>query len=306
MAHNHSHDHHGHSHSLPADAYLNKAFIIGIGLNLVFVAVEFIAGFILDSVSLISDAGHNLSDVVSLALSLIAFRLAKLKPTSSYTYGHKKTTILASLVNACLLVFAVIFIVYESVEKLQNPQPLEGGAIAWVAGVGIVINAFTAWLFMRHRDKDLNIKGAYLHMAADALVSVGVVISGLVIKYTGAYIIDPIIGIAIAVVILVSTWGLMRDSVRLILDGVPSGIDTRKTAEGITALDSRIVEVHHIHIWALSTTENALTAHIVVNSADNLEELKHEIKHYLCHHQIAHSTLEFELAGSGHECRSCS
>ena len=182
------HDHH---HHLPVD-HLNRAFVLGIVLNLVFVCVEFGAGLWFDSVALISDAGHNLSDVVSLVLSLIAFRLARVKPTASYTYGYRKSTVLVSLLNACILLVAVGVILVESVRKLYDPQPVDGDSIAWVAGIGIVINAFTAWLFIRDKEKDLNVKGAYLHMAADTLVSVGVLVSGIVIRLTGWYAIDPL------------------------------------------------------------------------------------------------------------------
>lgn len=204
MAHGHAHTHE-HGHALPAPEQVNKAFIIGIALNLIFVLVEATAGFWYDSLALLSDAGHNLSDVISLVLALLAFRMAKVKPNSRYTYGYKKSTVLVSLLNAIILLVAVGIILAESIEKLRNPQPIAGGVIAWVAGVGILINAFTAFLFLKDKERDLNIKGAYLHLMADALVSVGVVISGVIISYTHWYIIDPIIGIAIAIVILVST-----------------------------------------------------------------------------------------------------
>ena len=231
MAHGHAHTHehgHAHGHALPAPEQVNKAFIIGIALNLIFVLVEAAAGFWYDSLALLSDAGHNLSDVISLVLALLAFRMAKVKPNSRYTYGYKKSTVLVSLLNAIILLVAVGIILAESIEKLRNPQPIAGGVIAWVAGVGILINAFTAFLFLKDKERDLNIKGAYLHLMADALVSVGVVISGVIISYTHWYIIDPIIGIAIAIVILVSTWNLLRDSLRLSLDGVPAGISAEK------------------------------------------------------------------------------
>ena len=272
------HDHH---HHLPVD-HLNRAFVVGIVLNLVFVCVEFGAGVWLDSVALISDAGHNLSDVVSLVLSLIAFRLARVKPT-------------------------VGVILVESVRKLYDPQPVDGDSIAWVAGIGIVINAFTAWLFIRDKEKDLNVKGAYLHMAADTLVSVGVLVSGIVIRLTGWYAIDPVVGIAIALVILFSTSKLLHDSLRLSLDGVPVGIDSERVRRSITETDPRIEDVHHVHIWAISTTQNALTAHVVVRSLDDAEELKHEIKHRLEHEGIGHATLEFELCGEhcAKECPEC-
>lgn len=307
-----AHSHHGHDHSFDLAAvgkYLNRAFTFGIALNLAFVAVEFVAGLALDSVALMSDAGHNLSDVAGLALSLMAFRLARRKPTAAYTYGHKKSTVVASLANACLLLVAIGVILVESIEKLYAPQPVEGGAIAWVAGVGIVINGLTAWLFMRHRHADLNVRGAYLHMAADALVSVGVLVSGLVISWTGWYIVDPIVGIVIATVIFVSTWGLLRDSLRLSLDGVPPGIDAAAIRDVIIHADPCVRDVHHVHIWALSTTENALTAHIVADSMDGQEELKHKIREELAENGIGHSTLEFELPGEcgqeGHSCGAC-
>ena len=224
MGHSHEH-HHDHHHEITS---LNKAFIIGISLNLVFVVAEFLAGFWYNSLGLLSDAGHNLGDVASLVLAMLAFRLAKVQPTSRYTYGYKKSTVLVSLLNAVILLVAVGIIIGESVGKLFHPQPVEGDAIAWVAGIGVVINAVTAWLFMKDKDKDLNVKGAYLHMAADALVSVGVVVSGLVIARTGWYVIDPIIGLLIALIIIYSTWGLLRDSLRLSLDGVPMGTDIGK------------------------------------------------------------------------------
>ena len=292
MSHEHSHQH---SHAINAES-LNKAFIIGIVLNLAFVVIEFAAGFWFDSLALLSDAGHNLSDVVSLVLALLAFRLAKVKANERYTYGYKKSTILVSLLNAVILLVAVGAIVIESIHKLNNPAVVPGGAIAWVAGVGGLINAFTAFLFMKEKKKDLNVKGAYLHMAADALVSVGVLVAGIVISRTGWYIIDPIIGLIVAVVILISTWNLLHDSLRLTLDGVPTSIDSQKVVEAIRALPG-VDDVHHIHIWAISTTENALTAHIVLKQPEGMQEVKHLIRHRLEDFGIGHATLEFEVPG---------
>lgn len=292
MSHEHSHQH---SHAINAES-LNKAFIIGIVLNLAFVVIEFAAGFWFDSLALLSDAGHNLSDVVSLVLALLAFRLAKVKANERYTYGYKKSTILVSLLNAVILLVAVGAIVIESIHKLNNPAVVPGGAIAWVAGVGVLINAFTAFLFMKDKEKDLNVKGAYLHMAADALVSVGVLVAGIVISRTGWYIIDPIIGLIVAVVILISTWNLLHDSLRLTLDGVPTSIDSQKVVEAIRALPG-VNDVHHIHIWAISTTENALTAHIVLKQPEGMQEVKHLIRHRLEDFGIGHATLEFEVPG---------
>lgn len=292
MSHEHSHQH---SHTINAES-LNKAFIIGIVLNLAFVVIEFAAGFWFDSLALLSDAGHNLSDVVSLVLALLAFRLAKIKANERYTYGYKKSTILVSLLNAVILLVAVGAIVIESIHKLSNPAVVPGGAIAWVAGVGVLINAFTAFLFMKDKEKDLNVKGAYLHMAADALVSVGVLVAGIVISRTDWYIIDPIIGLIVAVVILISTWNLLHDSLRLTLDGVPTSIDSQKVVEAIRALPG-VDDVHHIHIWAISTTENALTAHIVLKQPEGMQEVKHLIRHRLEDFGIGHATLEFEVPG---------
>ena len=292
MSREHSHQY---SHAINAES-LNKAFIIGIVLNLAFVVIEFAAGFWFDSLALLSDAGHNLSDVVSLVLALLAFRLAKVKANERYTYGYKKSTILVSLLNAVILLVAVGAIVIESIHKLSNPAVVPGGAIAWVAGVGVLINAFTAFLFMKDKEKDLNVKGAYLHMAADALVSVGVLVAGIVISRTGWYIIDPIIGLIVAVVILISTWNLLHDSLRLTLDGVPTSIDSQKVVKAIRALPG-VDDVHHIHIWAISTTENALTAHIVLKQPEGMQEVKHLIRHRLEDFGIGHATLEFEVPG---------
>ena len=257
---------------------------------------QFGVGFYYNSLGLLSDAGHNLGDVASLILAMLAFRLEKIHSNSRYTYGYKKSTILVSLLNAVILLVAVGIIIAESIDKLFYPVAVDGSAIAWTAGVGVVINALTAWLFMKDKDKDLNVKGAYLHMAADALVSIGVVASGIIIMYTGWSIVDPIIGLGIAVVIVISTWGLLRDSLRLSLDCVPVGIDINEIRQII--LDQPGVEsCHHLHIWALSTTETALTAHIVIDNMERMEEIKHLIKARLEEADIHHVTLEFECEG---------
>ena len=289
MVHNHEHHSHEHVHQLSS---LNKSFIIGITLNILFVLVEFGIGFYYDSLGLLSDAGHNLGDVASLVLAMLAFRLTKVHPNSRYTYGYKKSTVLVSLLNAVILLVAVGIIIAESIGKLLHPTPVEGAAIAWTAGVGVVINAVTAWLFMKDKEKDLNVKGAYLHMAADTLVSVGVVISGIIIMYTGWTIVDPIIGLVIAVIIVISTWGVLHDSLRLSLDGVPVGIDTEKIEQLILSQPG-VVGCHHLHIWALSTTETALTVHIVLDEMNHMEEAKYLIRHALEDAGIQHVTREF-------------
>ena len=287
------HEHHHHHDHTTVITSLNKSFLIGIGLNIAFVIAEFSIGIYYNSLGLISDAGHNLSDVASLILAMLAFRLAQIAPNGRYTYGYKKSTVLVSLLNAIILLIAVGVILGESLGKLFNPQPVEGVPIAWTAGVGVFINGITAWLFMKDKDKDLNVKGAYMHMAADALVSVGVVFSGILISYTGWSIIDPLIGIVIACIIIYSTWSLLHDSIRLSLDGVPVGTDGEKIREQIMEV-ADVVECHHLHIWAISTTETALTAHIVIENFSVLEVVKKEVKTILLNSGIRHVTLEFE------------
>lgn len=308
--HNHEHDHHHghhhhHQHVSAANAEkMRGILIISIALNLIFVAVEALVGFTQNSLSLLSDAGHNLSDVLSLLLVLVAMRLAKMQQTKKFTYGFKKSTILISLLNAILLLIVVGAIFVESYHKFMNPTPVNGAAVSWTAGVGILINGITALLLMRGQRGDLNVRGAFLHMAADTLVSVGVVVSGILISATGWLIIDPIVSSIIAIVILISTWGLLSGSLRLSLDGLPEDVDPAEI-EALIVSDPDVEEVHHIHIWAISTTENALTAHVVINNLDNMETVKHNLKHNLEEHGISHSTLEFETVGSecqGHSC----
>ena len=291
-----AHEHHHHHPALTYDQTTGRNFILGIVLNLAFVLVEAGAGLWLGALALLSDAGHNLSDVFSLLLALLAFRMMRIQPSQKYTYGYKRMTILVSLVNALLLFVAVAAILWSSVEKILHPSPVQGDVVAWVAGIGILVNAFTAYLFFKGKDHDLNVKGAYLHMAADTLVSVGVLIAGVVIQLTGWYIVDPLIGIVVGVAILFSSWGLLRDSMTLTLDGVPRGIDPKKVKQ--TMLDQKgVIGVHHLHIWALSTTENALTAHVVVDDLAEEKEIKHAVKDALTGVGIQHATLELEKSG---------
>lgn len=290
MSHDHEHHHH-HHHGAPAS--IGAIFIVSIALNAFFVVIEAAVGLWQDSMSLLSDAGHNLSDVLSLVLVLVAFRLAKHRSTSRYTYGYKKSTVLISLLNALILLVAVGAIVTESIHKLRQPAALDGGVISWTAGAGIVINGLTALLLMKGQKEDLNVRGAFLHMAADTLVSVGVVISGVVIRLTGLYIIDPIVSLIIALVILITTWDLLSDSLRLSLDGIPEGIDIAHVEEQMLQTDN-VLDVHHVHIWAISTTENALTAHVVVEDLSTMELTKSQLKHLLSDLGICHATLEIE------------
>ena len=276
--------HHHHHHGLPgAGGSLNRIFIVCIVLNLLFVGVEAAVGLLYHSLGLLSDAGHNLSDVFSLVLALVAFRLARQPVSAHFTYGYKKSTILISLVNAVILLVAVGAIIIESVYRLRHPQPLSGLAISWTAGVGIVVNGLTTWLLTRDRKRDLNVRGAFLHMLMDTLVSVGVVISGLVIRYTGWAWVDTAVSLAIAVVILVSTFNLLRESLwlRTRLDAVPA-----------------LRGWHHLHVWAISTTENAATLHVVVDSLEEMAGVKRELKALFHAEGIGHCTIEFETPGA--------
>jgi cobalt-zinc-cadmium efflux system protein len=284
-----------------------NAFIVGIVLNTVYVAVQATAGFMMDSMALLSDAGHNLSDVATLGISFLALRLSHRKPTTSFTYGYKKTTILAALVNAVALFIAIGLLAYGSVQRLLHPHPVEGGIVALVAGVGILVNFGSALFFFKDKDHDLNTKGAYLHLMTDALVSLGVVIAGIAIKYTGWYWLDGAISLLILIVIFFSTWSLLTASLRLSLDAVPKGIDAKKIVAVILNIKG-VESVHHVHIWAMSTTENALTAHLVLNDELAFNEkmkLVQEVKHELLHHQIQHATIELENRPAGGGTEEC-
>ena len=302
-SHDHDHDHdHGHEghhhHAVSAATIASKAFVIGIILNGLYVVVQVGAGIYGHSMALLSDAGHNLADVASLALSLMAFRLAKVKASEKYTYGYKKTTILAALTNAVILLVTVGILGYESVNRLFHPLPVQGGLVAIVAGLGIVINFGSAMLFFRDKEHDLNTKGAYLHLLSDALVSLGVVVSGLVIRYTGWYWLDGAVSVVVLVFILVSTWSLLTGSLRLSLDAVPASINITSIENTVLQIDG-VVSIHHMHVWAMSTTENALTSHLVLSESLSFDEkmkLVHKIKHELQHMNIHHATLELESA----------
>ena len=295
--------HHHHHHAAPTQS-LNSIFVFSIVLNILFVLIEAGVGLWQDSLSLLSDAGHNLSDVFSLVLVLVAFRLAKVHSNPRFTYGYRKSTILISLLNAVILLVAVGAIIIESIHKFNEPTEVNGIAVSWTAGVGILINGLTALLLMRGQKNDLNVRGAFLHMAADTLVSVGVVISGIVIYYTGWSVIDPIVSLIIAGVILVSTWELLSDSLRLAVDGIPEGIDT-KEVEQLLIADEHVTEAHHLHIWAISTTETALTAHIVVDNLSCWPEVSESLKHSLAEHGICHATLEPETADAPCHHKEC-
>jgi cobalt-zinc-cadmium efflux system protein len=255
-----SQHHHHHSHE-PQN--YNRAFVIGIALNVGFVVVEAVFGFLTNSLALLADAGHNLSDVLGLLLAWGASWLVRRRPTQRYTYGLRRSSILAALLNASVLLVAMGAIATEAIRRFSTPQPVSGGTMLGVALVGIVINGVTAVMFMSGRERDLNIKGAFLHMAADALVSFGVVLAGIAILTTGWLWFDPVISLIIVVVIVVGTWNLLRDSLDLALDAVPQGIEPQAVQIYLDQLPG-VVEVHDLHIWAMSTTETALTAHLVM------------------------------------------
>jgi cobalt-zinc-cadmium efflux system protein len=297
------HDH-AHHHSPQALTGVGKAFVLGIVLNLGFVIIEFITGFYTNSLALLSDAGHNLSDVATLALSLFAFGIAKRKANPLYTYGYQKSTILASLANAVILLVAVGSIGWEAIHRFIHPEATQGSTISIVAGIGIVINAASAFLFFKDKEHDLNVKGAYLHLMTDALVSVGVVLAGFIITWTKLTWIDPLISLLIMLIVLYSTWGLLRESLKLSLDAVPANIDPEKIKQSLERT-AGVRSVHHIHIWAMSTTRNALTAHLILEKNLNdtqVAELKHTLKHQLEEMNIQHATLETEAMPCGDTC----
>ena len=268
MSGHHNHAHHGHSHGdahghAHAPAGFDRAFAIGIAVNLAFVLVEAGFGFWTNSVTLLADAGHNLSDVLGLAIAWGGAALARTAPSKRYTYGLKGSTILAALANALLLLVAIGAIALEAVQRFSEPASVAGGTVAAVAAIGIAVNAVTAWLFARGRHGDVNIRGAFLHMVADALVSAGVVIAGLAILYTGVGWIDPVVSLVIAAVILWQTWGLLRETVEMSLNAVPRGIDYDAVSAALAALPG-VARVHDLHIWPMSTTEPVLTAHLLM------------------------------------------
>jgi cobalt-zinc-cadmium efflux system protein len=297
-SHHHStgHHHHGHSHA-PRTSY-GRAFAIGIALNLAFVGIEAGYGFWADSMALLSDAGHNLSDVLGLAIAWGAALLARRGPTERFTYGLRPSSILAALFNALLLLVAVGGIVWESVERLIEPPPVAAITMMIVAGIGIVVNGFTAFLFMGGQH-DLNIRGAFLHMVADAAVSLGVVLGGFAILWTGANWIDPVLSLVIGAVIVWGTWGLLKQSLTLSLQGVPRGIAVPEVRKALEAMPG-VARVHHLHVWAVSTTETALTAHIVMpdgHPGDRfLAQAQQELK---ARFGIGHSTLQIEIHRPG-------
>jgi cobalt-zinc-cadmium efflux system protein len=301
--HDHAHHGHGHHHAHPAAAAdHSRAFALAIALNLGFVAIEFGYGVIAHSTALMADAGHNLSDVLGLLLAWGAALLARRQPEGRFTYGLRSSSILAALANAMLLLVTCGGIAWEAVRRLLEPSPVAGLTVAIVAGVGIAINGFSAWLFMAGSKHDINLRGAFLHMAADALVSLAVVIGGVTILSTGWTWVDPMLSLIIVAVIVIGTWGLLRESISLSLSAVPRHIDLPAVQQYLSGLPG-VEAVHDLHIWGMSTTETALTACLVMPDGHAGDRFMDEVAEQLGQRfSIHHSTLEIRLHASGSQC----
>ena len=288
----HQHDHSSEHPQAPIN--YRKAFAIGIALNVSYVAVEAVFGLFAHSLALVADAGHNLSDVLSLLLAWGASEFGQRKPSKRFTYALRSSSILASLANAIILLIAIGAIAWEAFQRFSQPQEVPAVTVMVVAGFGVLINAATALLFMSGRHRDLNIKGAFLHMAADAGVSLGVVLAGLAIKLTGQYWIDPAMSLVIVAVIAIGTWGLLRESIRCALQAVPEGVDLEKVENYLAALPN-VTAVHDLHIWPMSTTQTALTAHLEMPNGSGGDEFLHNVcQHLHDEFQIEHSTIQIE------------
>lgn len=301
--HGHSHSHHGHGHHHPTPGTSHgRAFALAIGVNTAFVAIEFTYGFIANSTALMADAGHNLSDVLGLLLAWGAALLGRSAPNGRYTYGLRSSSILAALANALLLMVACGAIAWEAVHRFSHPAPVAGMTVSVVAAIGVAVNGFSAWLFMAGSKDDLNVRGAYLHMAADAAISLAVVVVGVAIMYTGWTWLDPVVSIAIVLVIVVGTWSLLRESIQLVLAAVPNNVDAAAVSEFLAGRPG-VSEVHDLHIWAMSTTETALTAHLVMPSGypgdGTIDGIVEELRKDFAIH---HCTLQVEQGTTDHGC----
>ncbi|RYY03226.1 MAG: cation transporter [Gammaproteobacteria bacterium] len=298
--HGHGHSHAHHHHTLPTNH--DRSFTIAVILNAVFVVIEFTYGFLANSTALMADAGHNLSDVLGLILAWSAAILARKAPNARYTYGLRNSSILAALANATLLLVACGAIALEAIQRFAEPPAVAGLTVTIVAGVGIAVNTISALLFMKGSKHDINIRGAYLHMAADAAVSLGVVIAGVAMIFTGWYWLDPALSLVIVVVIVVASWGLLRESLQLALNAVPASIDINKVETFLRKMPG-VSDIHDLHIWGLSTTESALTVHLVMPGGypgdAALTQLSDELKSRF---SIHHSTLQFEQGSITHSC----
>lgn len=301
--HDHDHAHHEHSHGPGghhhAPANFGKAFAIGIILNLAYIAGEVFYGLLAHSLALVADAGHNLSDVLGLGGAWAAAVLSKRQPSGRYTYGLRRSSILSALGNALILLIVTGGIVWEAIRRLADPQPAGGATIIAVALAGVVVNGITALLFMSGRKDDLNIRGAFLHMASDAVLTFAVAVSGAIILLTGWLWLDPVVSILVSLVIVIGTWSLLRDSTAMALDAVPAGIDQTAVTEFLKHLPG-VTDVHHLHIWSLSTTETALTAHLVQPQGSVDDLIRHAATELKEHFNIGHSTLQVERSHDAH------
>jgi cobalt-zinc-cadmium efflux system protein len=290
--------HHGHNHG--TNNY-GRAFAIGIALNLGFVLVEATYGILAHSTALLADAGHNTSDILALVLAWGGSVLKQRRPSTRYTYGFRSSSILISLLNAISLLLVTGAIAWEAIQRLQQPSPVVSNTIIWVAAVGIVINTATALLFISGSKQDLNLRGAFLHMTTDALVSLGVVLAGIAIAYTGWFWLDPLVSLVVSILIVVGTWQLLKDSLDLALAGVPEGIEPLAVRTYLTE-QTGVTQVHDLHIWGMSTTETALTAHLVMPDGHPGDEFLAKITHELHDHfGIEHTTVQIEM-GNGSIC----
>ncbi|MEP6569831.1 MAG: cation diffusion facilitator family transporter [Acidobacteriota bacterium] len=292
----------GHAHHHAPTSY-GRAFAIGVAFNLGFVILEVVYGRVSHSLALVADAGHNLSDVLGLVLAWGAMILARRRPTSGRTYGFRRSSILAALINAAVLLVSVGAIAWEAIGRLSHPSPVAETTVIWVAAIGILINAGTAFMFMSGRKGDLNIRGAFVHMAADAVISFGVVLTGVVMLQTGWQRLDALVSLIIVTLIIYGTWSLVRDSINLALDAVPEGINMDDVKEYLAGLPT-CVDVHDLHVWGMSTTEAALTAHVVMAETVCDDALLAKTANEL-HHKfgIQHTTLQVEFGDPTYPCR---
>ncbi|HEX4738583.1 MAG TPA: cation diffusion facilitator family transporter [Allosphingosinicella sp.] len=305
LHHHHGHHDHGHGHG-HASADFGRAFLVGTVLNLSFVAVEACAGLVAGSMALLADAGHNLSDVLGLVVAWGATALARKAPTERFTYGLRKSSVLAALLNAVFLLVAIGAVAFESIYRFSHPEPVSGVTVTIVAAIGILVNTATALMFARGRKHDINVRSAFVHMAADAAIAAGVVVAGLVMLKTGWLWLDPAVSLAISALILAGTWGLLRDAVSMSLDAVPADIDPADVHSALAGMEG-VSRVHDLHIWPMSTTEVALTCHLVVPAGTPGDAFLHDASDMLHRRfRIAHATIQVETVEAEEECRLAS
>ncbi|MCE5346708.1 MAG: cation diffusion facilitator family transporter [Bacteroidales bacterium] len=295
MEHNYSHNH---------SINLGNAFKIGIAINIIFIVIEVFYGFFSNSMALVADAGHNFSDVLALIFSWIAVMLSQRKPTLRFTYGFRRSTILIALINSIILLVTVAFIVMETIDRLSKPTVINTKSVIIVAAIGVVVNGFTAWLFLKGKKQDLNIRSAFVHFIADTLVSLGVVVTGVIMAFTSIVWFDSLVSFAIIVVILYSSYHLLIDSVSLALDAVPKNINIEAVREYLSSLPE-VSNIHDLHIWALSTTDAALTVHLTtlkLTDTEFIANIQHQLREQF---NIGHTTIQVEYGTANADCANC-